>query len=310
MSQRSIGPRRALAAALLLAACNGSPTAPPNQVQVAVTPDSISLFIGNTDQLTAQVSGGGASTFTWASADPSVAKVDQQGVVTAVAKGKTTITATTTSGGTSRQGTAVVLVLDPSGSACPGVDTVQTWTGTLDILYGDTVVQGQSITGVRHELTGTLTLTLDPSTPQGATQLTYQGVIGGSASLNESVGQITNVGSGTPDPGSTVTLYIDADACTWYFTGGYAVNATESGPNFSQDFTPEPIANFGSKELPLGIWPHGLSYTAGFPAYLGTGPFPTTPADGYYVVSALGITIFTGNTARGPASVAFSVSPN
>jgi Bacterial Ig-like domain (group 2) len=299
--------------AVLFAACGGSsPLAPSNQV--LVTPDSVLLFIGNTEQLVAQLASGAGSTqatFTWASANPSVARVDQAGLVTAVGKGKTDITATT---GT-RQGRATVTVLDPSGSACPGVDTVQSWTGTLDAVFGDTLISGSSITRARHELNGTFTLARDPTLPPGATQLSYLGDLGGTASIDETLigqsGDVTNVGAGAPGPGSQLELRIDADACTWYFTGGWGVDATESGPGFTQQFTPEAVANILSAERPLGVWQQGLRITSGFPAYLGTQAPSASPIDAYYVLTALGITLFNGpGDTRGPAAVSFTASPD
>jgi Bacterial Ig-like domain (group 2) len=305
----------ALGSAAMFAACGGSsPLGPPTQDQVTVTPDSVLLFIGNTEQLLAQLNAGVGSTqatFTWATADPAVAKVDQTGLVTAVGKGKTIVTATTGS----KQGMATVTVLDPGGSACPGVDTVQTWTGTLDVVFGDTLISGSSITQARHELNGTFTLTRDPSLPPGTTQLSFQGDLSGTASINETLtgqsGTLTNVGAAQPGPGSQLELRIDADACTWYLTGGWGVDATESGPGLSQHFSPEAVANILSAERPLGLWQQGLRITSGFPAYLGTQPPSANPIDAYYVLTALGITLFTSpDDTRGPAAVSFSASPN
>ena len=65
-----------------------------------------------------------------------------------------------------------------------------------------------------------------------------------------------------------------------------------------------------SAERPLGVWKQGLRITAGFPAYLGTQPPSATPIDAYYVLTALGITLFTSpSDVRGPAAVSFSASP-
>jgi hypothetical protein len=298
---------------VIAAACS-NPQSPPNAGQVVVTPDSVDILLGTTQQLGAAETGGGLgatnATFSWASADPSVATVDQTGMVKGVGKGKTVITATTGN----LQGQAIVRVLDPSGGACPGVDTVETWTGTLDVRYGDTLISGSTITGARDELRGTFTLTRDPSVPPGSTQLRYVGDLGGTVSIDESItgssSPTTNVGSGTPGPGSQLELDIDADACTWQIAGGWGVDATETAGSFVQHFTPEAVANLTSKEVPLGVWPHGLSYTAGFPAYLGTVPPPANPTDGYYVLTAVGILLFADPTAaRGPASVAFEASP-
>ena len=80
-----------------------TPETPPKPVAVTdVTLDqtTLSLVAGTTGQLTATVSPNDAAdkTVTWASADETIATVDANGKVTAVAYGQTTITVTTTDG--------------------------------------------------------------------------------------------------------------------------------------------------------------------------------------------------------------------
>jgi uncharacterized protein YjdB len=80
-----------------------------------VSPDSISVIVGNTSTLTAAVKDAGGNTLdgrdvTWKSDNTAVATVDDDGVVTAVAAGTTRVTAT--SGG--KSGSAkVVVTLEP-----------------------------------------------------------------------------------------------------------------------------------------------------------------------------------------------------
>lgn len=61
---------------------------------ITLSPSSASLQIGDTYQLTAAVSPAVSSSVIWSSNNPSVATVDQNGLVTAVAEGSATITAT------------------------------------------------------------------------------------------------------------------------------------------------------------------------------------------------------------------------
>ena len=80
-----------------------TPETPPKPIAVTgVTLDqtTLSLVAGTTGQLTATVSPNDAAdkTVTWASADETIATVDANGKVTAVAYGQTTITATATNG--------------------------------------------------------------------------------------------------------------------------------------------------------------------------------------------------------------------
>ncbi|MHC4089453.1 MAG: leucine-rich repeat domain-containing protein [Planctomycetota bacterium] len=92
---------------LTLSACGGEestgpapPPPPPTVASVVVTPDAATLVsLGETVQLaaSAQDAGGNAipgKTFTWSSSDEGLAAVSSSGLVTAVANGSVTITAT------------------------------------------------------------------------------------------------------------------------------------------------------------------------------------------------------------------------
>ena len=106
---------------------------------VTVAPDSISVIVGNTSTLTATTKDAGGKTLTgrtvtWKSDNTAVATVDGSGVVTGVAAGSTTITATSEG----KSGTAkVVVTLEPVASV-----TVK------DLEHPDTpptVVEGQTL---------------------------------------------------------------------------------------------------------------------------------------------------------------------
>ncbi len=76
----------------------GMPSEPLPVVRVAVNPAGVDLFRGDTKALTAKAFNSAntevTATFTWASADASVATVDANGTITAVGLGNTYITAT------------------------------------------------------------------------------------------------------------------------------------------------------------------------------------------------------------------------
>ena len=63
---------------------------------VAIDQAEVELLVGTTTTLTAEASGG--QTITWSSSDENVATVDANGVVTAIASGDATITATASNG--------------------------------------------------------------------------------------------------------------------------------------------------------------------------------------------------------------------
>ena len=106
---------------------------------VTVQPDSISVIVGNTSTLTAIVKDGSDNTLngrtvTWKSGNTGVATVDANGVVTGVAAGATTVTATSEG----KSGSAkVVVTLEPVARV-----TVTNIENPDDPL---TVVQGQTL---------------------------------------------------------------------------------------------------------------------------------------------------------------------
>jgi plastocyanin len=133
--------------------------APQTLTTLAVTPSPATVFVGNTTPLTAapKDQGGGAMsglTATWESSDASIASVNATtGVVTGVAAGgPVTITASVTSGGVTKQGTAQVTVT--AAAAAATVDAVGTtgWNPpTVDIGAGGTVTYRNN-TGVTHNV--------------------------------------------------------------------------------------------------------------------------------------------------------------
>jgi trimeric autotransporter adhesin len=120
---------------------------------VAVTPSTSSLTPGQTQQLAATVTDANGSAanrpVSWASSDNAVATVDQAGLVTAVAQGSATITAT--SGGVSGSaGITVGAVPAASVTVNPGtLSLTVAQTGTLDAVVKDAsgnVLTGRSVT--------------------------------------------------------------------------------------------------------------------------------------------------------------------
>ncbi len=150
----------------------------PSQIQILLNKSALQLLVGKTETLTARLEPENATgTITWSSNKESVATVNQNGKVTAVAKGTATITATLS--GTDKKATCTVTVFDPADLSV----TVNKTTANLNV--GGTE---------------TITATISPSE--------YNGTVTWSSS-NESIasvsnGKITAVKAGT----ATITATI------------------------------------------------------------------------------------------------------
>ncbi len=117
----------ALAPLLASAACGGggdggpTPPGPAVLTTVTVTPNPASVLVGGMTSLTASARDGSGNaipavtTYTFTSSDNEIATVSGAGVVTGVAIGAATITATATHNGVTRRGTSSVSVDLPDG---------------------------------------------------------------------------------------------------------------------------------------------------------------------------------------------------
>ena len=114
---------------------------------VTVDPATATIVVGDTVQLTADVSvvsGSPSTAVTWASDDETVATVDATGLVTAVAAGTATITATSVFDA-SFSGDAVITVIEPSVIDGVTIDAPATNVvegGTLQLTADVSVVSG------------------------------------------------------------------------------------------------------------------------------------------------------------------------
>lgn len=142
--------------ALVVAAC--TPAAPTASITgVAVTPETASLLVGETEQLSASLTGIvgviNDTSVAWTSDDESVATVDADGLVAAVAEGTATVTATSNFDDT-KFGTATITVslvpVDPDVTAVDiavpaSTDLGVTASTTVDLDATVTAVGGASI---------------------------------------------------------------------------------------------------------------------------------------------------------------------
>jgi plastocyanin len=115
---------------------SGSTTGPaPVFTSVAITPTSPTVTVGTTTTLTATAKDQNGATFsgapaaTWTSSDVTKATVDPAtGVVTGVANGSSTITASITSGSVTHTGSQQITVVTPTASGSVTATTGQAFT--------------------------------------------------------------------------------------------------------------------------------------------------------------------------------------
>ena len=187
----------ALVTALILAAC-GTPTPPtvPEVTDVTVTPATASLIVGDTEQLTADVTAtGGASTdVTWSSDDEDVATVDQDGLVTAIAEGTATITATSDFDDTiSGSATVSVVTALEVGAYPTGVDAAT----IVDEAFTDlTISVSGGVEPYAFATSDTLPagVTLDAATGTIAGTPTETGTFAGTVTVTDESGQSIDAG--------------------------------------------------------------------------------------------------------------------
>lgn len=100
--------------ALGVTACDSDTGPVPGVESVEVSPSQVTINVGESVQLSAQVSttGGASSDVNWASSNPSVASVSGDGTVTGASEGTATVTATSVEDG-SKQASSVVTVVTP-----------------------------------------------------------------------------------------------------------------------------------------------------------------------------------------------------
>ena len=109
---------------------DGSAEAPKS---VSIVQQNQKLNLGETLQLTAEISPAGASTsLSWTSSDAKIATVDENGLVTPVKEGSVTITVKTANG---KSGTTKITVVDPYKLTGVKLDK----TGTVSLNLGETL---------------------------------------------------------------------------------------------------------------------------------------------------------------------------
>lgn len=160
----------------LVGSCGGDtsgPEAPPPVASVTVSPATLDMVAGDTQQLqvTLRDADGNAlsgRTVTYASSDDTVATVDASGLVTAVGKGRATLTAA--SEGRSGSASATVEWADFQPTSATTVDGDATYA-TVEVPEGVTVTVAAAATITSEgavDIQGTVTATCHALTLSGA----------------------------------------------------------------------------------------------------------------------------------------------
>ncbi len=245
--------RRALAVALVAAGCD-SPTKPVAVASVSIRPSSSTVLVGTPVALTATLSDSKGNVLTgraisWVSASPSVASVSSSGLVTTLAAGAATITAT--SEGAS--GNTIVTVLPiPIASVSVALSSTTVTIGTTQ----------QATATLRDANGGTLTgrvITWSTTTPaivavnaSGVVTGLAAGVgtviansegISGSATVNVpgAAPVIANIAPATLTPGSNATIT------------GSGFDTSLGGVSVTIGGVPAPIASASATQLVVSV---------------------------------------------------------
>lgn len=145
--------------------------------RVTVAPATLSIGPGQTQQLaaTVQIESGLSTAVTWRSADPSVAIVAANGLLTGVAQGTTTITAVSVAD-TTRRGNATVTVV-------PMVRTVDVQPSTATIVLGGTRQLTATVTADPGASTAVSWRSSNPAVAQVAANGTVTAIAQGTATV-------------------------------------------------------------------------------------------------------------------------------
>jgi len=169
---------------------------------VTITPNSATLTIGSTTQLTATIdiiSGDPPTDITWTSSNDTIASVDQNGLVTANTPGTTTITATSDFDPTANDTADITVATELTSDDYP----------TTTITLGDE-------------------LNLDAPASGGLTPYTFTHTTGdlpNGATLNTTTGTITGTPTQTGTFNGTITITDDLNQTT---TLNYTITVTEA----------------------------------------------------------------------------------
>ena len=165
-----------------LAACGDDITIPPQPPTVALAPDPVQVAVGATATINAAVNNAqGTATRNWTSGNTAVATVDQNGVVTGVANGSTTVTLTVTgSNGTAQD---VVTVNVGTGGGTGGTPSI-TIQGVNVTVCG--VAGCNSVPATLNAITGQIDVTLNLETagvPVSRVELVVRDVASGAETV-------------------------------------------------------------------------------------------------------------------------------
>ena len=225
-----------------------APPPPPVVTTVTVAPSTASIAVGATVALAATVKDAQGNVMTgqtiaWSTSNPAAATVNSSGVVTGIAGGSATITATCAG----KSGTSSVTVTLPP----PVVTTVTVAPSTASIAVGATVALSATVKDAQGNVMTGQTITWSTSNAAAATVNSsgvVTGVAGGSATITATTASKSGTSSITvtappPPPGGTLLFqenFEDANLGSrgWYDNTGALLSTTEhiAGSNSSAQY--------------------------------------------------------------------------
>lgn len=257
-------------AALGLAACESKTVVQPQTfpLTIAVSPASVTLTTaGQKAQFVAVVSGGTtdqAKTYTWASSNTAVATVDANGVVTAVANGVASITATSTADANVKAAGLVTVQLSSGPAVVPPTISIQEVTNNA----------GQNVP--LDNVSGQINVALNVDVPPGNNVSKVEVLVDGNTACSQSFTQGTSAQVGV-EAATAVTIVCSINtaklngATPQYANGTHTISArlvNASGSvvaSTSQTFTfnNQSVLNLTVSASKTGTSPQGLVWNGG-----------------------------------------------
>ncbi|MGO5288738.1 Ig-like domain-containing protein [Pseudoscardovia suis] len=230
---------------------------------VSVSPASLSLTVGNSQQLTATVSPSNATdkTVSWKSSDSSVATVSSTGLVKAVKAGPATITVSSSNGKTA---TASVVV-KAAGTVTVPVSMVSV-TGSKTVAVGSTTRLSATVSPSNVTNRTVVWGSTDPSVATVSDDGTVTGVKKGTARIVATAGNVSAAFEVSVSEARTMTVWYRPDSAVsgvrmWYPTASGSAGSVDMAKAADGYYSAKVPVSASSMKLVAQLNPSSGSFT-------------------------------------------------